>query len=369
MSLKLPQERLLSQTNIEALRCVICHEISFLPSECQNCQNIFCSECVTSWRQIKNICPLNCKGEFKIKPIHNTLKEILLGLKLYCVNNPIGCPFIGTMVEILIHERKSCEYTMVVCVNSPACKQAIPRKDFANHVLKCVFTKIECQFCKTMIMKKDFKHHDCFHELRSKIANLQWKQKEAGDVIQELSRDLHDLKGERENSKCCETIMEKLFSTQDKDLKGIIRKEIDKEVAKKIDRIKKLDSANVRVIVQMDDEYHKGFCCEKLINMQWIAEKMMKNCGVCNKNNFEIRYQCKICMKNFCTLCKTFALDHRKCPNGHKLSKQETKSREICSKCGKIMNASEIVWKDILCDLMICDTCMKPKKSRVQVNV
>lgn len=366
MSLKIPQERLLFQTNVEALRCVICHEISLLPSECKSCQNIFCSECVTSWKQIKNICPLNCKGEFKIKPIHNTLKEIILSLKLSCTNNPIGCPFIGTMVEVLIHERKGCKYATIICA---ACKQTMLWKDSETHVAKCVFAKIECQFCKTLMMRKDFKVHNCFDELKNKIANLKWKQEEAREIIQELSRNLHGLREERENSKDCEAILEKLFSAQDKDLKGIIRKEVDKEVAKKIDKIKKLDSANVRVIVQMDDEYHKGFCCEKLINMQWIAEKVMKNCGVCNKNNFEIRYQCKICMKNFCTLCKTFPLDHRKCPKGHKFIKQEAKSSDICSKCGKIINASEIEWKDILCDLLICDNCMKPKKTRVQVNM
>jgi len=357
MSLKIPQERLLSHTKVETLRCIICHEITLFPSECLHCQNLFCSACFSTWKNIRNVCPLQCKGDFQIKPIHTRLKEIILSLQIACNNKPIGCLYTGNIVNVLIHEKKSCEYNKIKCPNG-GCQAFVMKKELENHKKNCPYAVFTCQFCK-IVSNKLANDHDCFTELKNNVERLQKKQQESSIIIQNLHQSLNRIKEEREGEKECETLMERSLTSHCKDLKNIIRKQITKEVNKKKDKLMKLDSGSLVVAVDFEGSYHKGFCCEKEVNLQWNTEKIVRQCGLCNKPNSEIRYFCKVCQNNLCVKCKPILICYGKCPIAHKLNKLTSKSLVSCSKCGIIVGANQSHWNDKNCQLMLCEKCFK----------
>ena len=63
------------KSTIEQILCPICNDIPLNPISCQNCGNIFCSNC------IKNInkCPFKCNNnhQFRIKKIDRILQNVI----------------------------------------------------------------------------------------------------------------------------------------------------------------------------------------------------------------------------------------------------------------------------------------------------
>ena len=102
--------------------CKICENVVKSPLECQSCENLLCKECI----DITSSCPFGC-DTFKCKPIAKFAANVYLALTLDCKNKPFGCPYSGTIKNILQHE-DNCLYVIVQCENS-LCDRFILKKD------------------------------------------------------------------------------------------------------------------------------------------------------------------------------------------------------------------------------------------------
>mmetsp|Transcript_39291 Transcript_39291/g.59990 ORF Transcript_39291/g.59990 Transcript_39291/m.59990 type:complete len:101 (-) Transcript_39291:611-913(-) len=79
----LKQEELVSDCPfINELKCLICMNIVIRPTECKECDALFCSDCITKNRQQgynrnNDKCP-QCKRALTDKPMNRKLKQILI---------------------------------------------------------------------------------------------------------------------------------------------------------------------------------------------------------------------------------------------------------------------------------------------------
>ena len=353
------QERLLFTTNIESLRCIICHEIPLCPFECAMCQSIFCSECIASWQRIKNICPLQCPPPLTLKPMIKPLHNMIKSLKLTCINKPKGCPFEGDYVRMQIHEYKECGYRLTHCEN--AClEEGLLIKDLEKHSEICVFSKKICFCCGVEINKFEQKSHNCLLILIKKKDNLTKKLKKTEVFIEKCENLIVELKEEHNVYVGYEKNIEKFLNNQIKDVRGVIRKQIDREVEKNRYKLKKIDPQ--RIEINITDEYKVGFCCEKQINLNFLPEKIIKICKNCGLNRYETRFNCKICDRNYCIKCKKPEFNQGKCPINHKyvFTKIESQNSWICWYC--LERGKNFCWLDKACEIMICEQCYSTKK-------
>ena len=67
----------------DEISCSICLLIAKEPKQCDKCQNIFCSHCITDWLRKKNSCPLKCSN-FKIEEVGRVIRNMLSKVDFYC---------------------------------------------------------------------------------------------------------------------------------------------------------------------------------------------------------------------------------------------------------------------------------------------
>ena len=51
---------LVNQDHGKDFMCTICFEISKEPSQCVNCEKIFCKACIDDWKNVRKQCPFKC---------------------------------------------------------------------------------------------------------------------------------------------------------------------------------------------------------------------------------------------------------------------------------------------------------------------
>lgn len=364
---KICQDRLTSTVNLENIRCVICHEIPLFPSECLSCQNIFCKDCINAWKNVKNICPLQCQGPFLYRPIHKTLKNTLMTLTFYCKNKEFGCETTDTLVNILLHEKKSCLFEKVNCPNKN-CKMLIFKKIFEEHKKECLYQTITCLICQLSYYKYVEKEHNCIYELRNRVKALKIYNKTLIESIKSLKLEAEDLKSEsRYDSN--EHFIKKYLNIYCKDIKNIIRKQITHETSYKKFDLLRLDFSNINIpIIISEDELPTNSCCKKSENLKWIVKSIQKKCNECLANR-EIRYYCSFCTKGFCTSCKSVCMNKGRCPSNHKLNfikAGKTVSNQptpvVCIFCNVGLGPSSQFWEDNICGFAVCANCYKNEK-------
>eukprot|EP01016_Furgasonia_blochmanni_P039947 TRINITY_DN5033_c0_g2_i5.p1 TRINITY_DN5033_c0_g2~~TRINITY_DN5033_c0_g2_i5.p1 ORF type:complete len:246 (+),score=0.21 TRINITY_DN5033_c0_g2_i5:208-945(+) len=49
--------------------CGICFEFSQSLRQCVKCRNSFCKACIERWREVKDQCPLRCRGSFQVREL------------------------------------------------------------------------------------------------------------------------------------------------------------------------------------------------------------------------------------------------------------------------------------------------------------
>ena len=81
----------------ESIICPICNEILLEPMMCMNCQNVFCKDCIETWKKKDNKCPFRCENP--IYKMSNEKNSILFNLKFECEN----CGEIFNYQNILNH--------------------------------------------------------------------------------------------------------------------------------------------------------------------------------------------------------------------------------------------------------------------------
>lgn len=111
------------------------------PKECNRCQSLCCSDCLTEWAASSEACPKACQGASPVafKDVHRYVKQDLLSLQFKC--EVPECDFTGGYVEALNH-RKACELRFQLCPQG--CGLGVAGKDMRYHCYKqCRLFKIE----------------------------------------------------------------------------------------------------------------------------------------------------------------------------------------------------------------------------------
>lgn len=137
------------------LICSICLEIVRNPKLCQNCQNMFCSDCLIKQLSKSKLCPNRCF--FKEQEVNLIFKKILHKIELKCMFSSIGCK------DIIIYENfnkhiDNCIWGDYKCL-SPGCTEIANLDSIKHHVLDCPLKLIGCELCSVQTPKRDYKSH------------------------------------------------------------------------------------------------------------------------------------------------------------------------------------------------------------------
>ena len=83
MSTDLGEEIVL--TNVNIIKCKICNEYLNEIEECENCNSLFCRNCVNEKKNIKNICPICLSSPFKTNS-NELISQLIFSnkIKIFC---------------------------------------------------------------------------------------------------------------------------------------------------------------------------------------------------------------------------------------------------------------------------------------------
>lgn len=407
-------------TNIQ---CVICHDIPLCPKECQNCQNLFCNDCITSWLEIKNVCPCFCSDEeLKMRVAHKFIRDIISNLRVKCVNYDFGCKEYIRFENLSSHEEKSCLFRKTSCPNG-TCDKEILFKDCQEHASKCFEEKIQCFECKAIFSKPDFKKHFCVLSLFQEIEGLEKLYEENSKEVAKLQADISNIMAENQKKSDFSSQIEKNIKERIKDLKFYMKSEAQTIIqnliannssswipVKQQSQIEKNktntvninQSQNQQIFSKFFDEDHenndngedserkpekaiensKNESNEKKNSMESYSEeecKFTKESDNCHKyyQNIAwipdperskcnvcsqiklIRYKCNICKKNLCVFCKKPLIKKKICPIGHRLIRNMAKEALECDICLTTIPAGSFCFSDAYCEVDICSNCGK----------
>lgn len=118
----------------EQFICAICQEVAFDAVVVNNCEHIFCRECIDG-SELEN-CP-TCQGQFKYpiwKEMEGLNRRVYLALEVKCLN--------------------------------PSCKQTLDVKTCLDHDIKCPTTFDSCSNCGYKFHHGSSSVHSCSQQVR-----------------------------------------------------------------------------------------------------------------------------------------------------------------------------------------------------------
>ena len=146
----IPSERIResASVNIDALTCLICHDVLWKAVACQTCETPFCSPCINQWLATNpNRCPNRCEGyrERKCPPF---IAKLLAQLQIVCFYQCNGCE------QVLIKPRNTRSFFLFLFA------KVIPYEALENHEMECDYQFQECPGCHLKLLKKDLIEHE-----------------------------------------------------------------------------------------------------------------------------------------------------------------------------------------------------------------
>ncbi|CAK61783.1 unnamed protein product (macronuclear) [Paramecium tetraurelia] len=288
------------------LLCLICQELVVDPKECSQCQNLFCSECITQWLEKRKSCPYNCSKEIELKNPHRIVKNQISQIEVKCVN-------------------KGCDLQMQI-------------QNIDSHLQQCEYQEKQCQFadCDFKDIQKQIKHHEQICEHR--VQNCQ-----KCDATYKVNQE-HD---------CLVHLLQKL-KLQEANFQAY-QKTTDQVIMDLVSRLTKLEDS------QKGPKKPKCFQGHEL---KWIYPKQGIQCESCKYANENIRYVCEICRVGYCQRCKLPEFNGNICPANHIL--QFTQKPSFGLKCDfcrlNIYSKHDSVYSDRSCDFDICNSCFQKFK-------
>ena len=153
-SCQITQSLVTNRSDINAFEdeiiCHICQNIILEPTQCVECQNSFCKQCITNWFKKSSTCPFRCKtSEMKENKL---LKRLLSKLKLSC---PFKCGKIISYEDFANH-------TTNVCSQRPSQSTSITFDEVENLRKKIKKMKQIVQLFHLRQSKRFFKVPDKF---------------------------------------------------------------------------------------------------------------------------------------------------------------------------------------------------------------
>ena len=148
----------------ETFKCLICQNLAFEPLFCRKCGSVYCRKCLAEYskRNCNNEqpqCLLKCGSRTFVEPA-GKFKEISNYIKIKCVYK--GCYAFIDYSDYDKHLKK-CNFKKYHCNNKPCTKEGLLH-EMEDHVNKCIYRRIVCQFCKKKIIFNKMENHlkqDC----------------------------------------------------------------------------------------------------------------------------------------------------------------------------------------------------------------
>lgn len=174
---KIDKERISNASEIpliDSMECLIDNMIPFEPVMCANCQRVFCSDCIESWKKNSNKCPLRCEPLIVVPLKNSILQTQLEKIKLKCCFSDFGCKESLNINNISYHQ-KHCEYQ---CIRCEKCNEKIGNIELINHLLNdCKNNKINCFICLQPINFSRLNTHlKTCHSVNSTLLNNPFPQ-------------------------------------------------------------------------------------------------------------------------------------------------------------------------------------------------
>ncbi|CAF1927214.1 unnamed protein product [Rotaria magnacalcarata] len=197
--MEISNERIINISPIDdEYLCPICVHLLWKPVECQNCQRVFCKNCIDKCLKEKpNVCPL-CQ-HYQEKRCSPLLYALLCKFKIVCENKHNGCDDILPYESLEKHQQEQCQYQMKIC---RGCQNNVLKKDLDQHEQKCGEITIECKRCKLVYKKRETHEQlDCvmnmLNQSNKKIESLEKLVENLQQNVQKLetSSNLHSLTG------------------------------------------------------------------------------------------------------------------------------------------------------------------------------
>ena len=103
--------------------CPVCLQILREPYQTNCCGYAFCQVCIERVKADNTPCPC-CKAEKFDKFEDKRLKRTLYEFKVYCINKPQGCQWVGELSQLdnhlnsdpsQEHQHKGCQCTLIKC--------------------------------------------------------------------------------------------------------------------------------------------------------------------------------------------------------------------------------------------------------------
>ncbi|CAF1112049.1 unnamed protein product, partial [Adineta steineri] len=143
-----------SGVNVEDLECIICGDLLWKPIACNNCDGLYCSDCIKNWL-VKS--PGNCPhcenyAERRCSPF---ITKQLAKLQFACINQPNGCPEIIGYEALEKHEI-GCDYKFEQC---SGCHSTVLGKELGKHEDNCGLIKLICSECNIKYSGSDASSH------------------------------------------------------------------------------------------------------------------------------------------------------------------------------------------------------------------
>ncbi|CAF1017321.1 unnamed protein product [Adineta steineri] len=143
-----------SGVNVEDLECIICTNLLWKPIACNNCDGLYCSECIKSWLvQSPGNCP-QCQNYAERRCSPFVIKQ-LAKLQFACINQPNGCPEIIGYEALDKHEIE-CGYKLQQC---SGCHSPLLKKELAKHQNNCGSIRLTCSECNVSYFRRDASSH------------------------------------------------------------------------------------------------------------------------------------------------------------------------------------------------------------------
>ena len=143
----------LSYDEYNNIKCKSCNSIPLIPIVIKNDESkinsdyeILCKECYSNLKDNdENISIKNIDKQYS-----STIKIIIQNMQIKCINENIGCKWIGELSNFESHLNDECLYQKIKCPNKE-CDKIIYKKDLSSHLIKCDYIKkimkVRCNYC------------------------------------------------------------------------------------------------------------------------------------------------------------------------------------------------------------------------------
>jgi hypothetical protein len=151
------------------LQCSICRGILETPALIQKCQHIFCGDCIRTWRQKSNTCPMDRGnlGFSRLYPMPRPFLNMINELDRKCRFASDGCSVIFQQGNHLAHES--------VCLANPASMKPCEHN------------------CGADVLPIQIPTHDCIEFLKSKLNFLVESNSKLEQGLDKLHVDLNEI--------------------------------------------------------------------------------------------------------------------------------------------------------------------------------